>query len=323
MRLSIIIVNTNESKVLRPCLTSIFNETKGLDFEVIVIDNASADDSLMMLANHFAQVKVINNSENLGFAAANNRGILEARGDYILLLNPDTIVRDRAIQKTLAFMDLHPQVGIAGCKLLFPDGSLQRSARSFPTLWNVFCEVSFLYRLFPRSKLFGKYYLSYFDYDLEKEVDWLCGAFFMIRRGTYEKIGVLDEQFYMYTEEVDYCYRAKLAGDETWFVPEAEIVHFFGGVNATSRRVVLWTNASQILYFQKYFRGVQLYTLIFLKYLGIAVRIFVYVIAGLFLLNKKMFIKSYYALFALYYLCVDRWRYRHNFIGKVIPWKPV
>jgi len=323
MVLSIITVNTNEWHVLQTCLRSVFEQTKGIEFEFIVVDNASTDGSKEKIAREYPQVKIITNSENLGFAAANNRGIEQACGKYVLLLNPDTEVLDNAIVKTVQFMESHPQAGISACKLLFPDRSLQRSVRSFPTVWNVFCESTFLYRLFPKSILFGKYYLSYFNYDAIMQVDWVCGAYIMMSRKVIDTVGLLDEQFYMYTEEVDYCHRAKNAGYEIWFIPDGEVIHFWGGVNAINRRVMLWTNASMMLYLQKHFYGVEKYLLMGLKYFGLVLRTIMYALVGCLLLSQKMFLKSYYTLYSLYKLVVTSWKYKHNYTGKVVPWERV
>jgi GT2 family glycosyltransferase len=320
MTLSIITVNTNEWHVLQKCLRSVFEQTKGIEFEFIVVDNASTDGSREKIAQEYPQVKVLTNYENLGFAAANNRGIRQACGKYILLLNPDTEVLDNAIMKTVQFMESHPQAGIAACKLLFPNRSIQRSVRSFPTVWNVFCESTFLYRLFPKSTIFGKYYLAYFNYDTIAQVDWVCGAYIMISRRVIDTIGLLDEQFFMYTEEVDYCYRAKNTGYEIWYTPAGQVIHFWGGVNAINRRVMLWTYASQILYFQKHFRGVEKYLLIGLKYIGLLLRTILYAVVGCLLLKKQMFLKSYYALFSIYKMAVTPWNYKHNYTGKIVPW---
>ena len=195
--------------------------------------------------------------------------------------------------------------------------------RSFPTVWNVFCESTFLYLLFPQSKAFDKYYLSYFDYSNSAQVDWVCGAYIMLTRNVIDTVGLLDEQFYMYAEEVDYCYRTKNAGYQVWYTSDGEVIHFWGGVNAINRRVMLWTNASQMLFLQKHFRGVKKYLIIGLKYMGLILRVIVYAIAGCLLFKKQMFLKSYYTLYSLYRLVVTPWRYKHNYTGKVMPWERV
>jgi GT2 family glycosyltransferase len=321
MRLSIIIVNTSEWHVLQPCLASVYRETGGMDFEVIAVDNASRDGSPENIAREFPAVRVVRNPTNMGFAASNNRGIREAKGDFVLLLNPDTVVLDGAINKTLAFMESHPAAGISGCILELKDGSIQESLRSFPTLWNVFCESTFLYRLFPKTKTFGQYYMTNFHYDTVRKVDWLCGAYFMIRREVLDKIGMLDEQFYMYTEEVDYCYRASQAGYETWFIPGAKIIHYWGGVSAAGKRVIAWSNGSQMLFFQKHFKGVKKILLETLKCWGLLNRAILFALLGIFTVNKQRLQKGAYHALALGRILKGEWKYRNGYSGPVPAWR--
>jgi len=305
MDISIIIVNYNTCKLLQACLTSVYEETENIRFETIVVDNASTDGSREMVVQEFPQVQLIANPLNRGFAGANNTGIGQATGRYFLLLNPDTVILRSAIQETVRFMERHPEAGISGCKLRFPNGTLQRSVRSFPSVWNELCESTFLYLLFPKSKAVGRYHLSYFDYASEMQVDWVCGAYFMIRREVLDTIGLLDERFYMYSEEVDYCYRAKKAGFQVWFVPQAEIIHAWSGATAPSRRSILWSNGSQILFFKKHFRGINLFFLILFKCFGMAIRVFAYVVAGVVIFEKKLLLKAYYTAYACFRLLGD------------------
>lgn len=292
--LTVIIVNTNEKHVLYPCLISIFRETKEIVFEVIVVDNASTDGSLEMIAREFPEVRLLRNVKNLGFAASNNVGIQQASGNFILLLNPDTEVLNSSLQKTLKFFEKKIDVGIVGCKLLYSDGRIQPSVRSYPNFWNLFFESTFLYLAFPKSVIFGRYYMTYFDYISSREVDWLSGAFFMIRRGLVDKIGLLDERFYMYSEEEDFCFRAKRAGFKTMFFADAETLHHWGGPNTQNLRLIVWLHKSQILFFHKHFFGHEKLLLICLKFLGIFLRIFVYLTVGVCSFNKKYLRKAYY-----------------------------
>ena len=321
MKLSIITVCTNEWHVLQDCLASVYGQTGDLDFEFIVVDNASTDGSPDRIRETFPQVKLIHNPHNMGFAASNNRGIRVAAGDYILLLNPDTEVRDRAISKTVRFMDSHPEAGIVGCKLVLSDGTVQESLREFPSVWNVFSETSFLYRLFPKTKLFGSYYMTHFDYESSREVDWLCGAFLMMRRAVREEVGLLDEQFYMYTEEVDYCYRARQAGYRTWYFHEPVVLHHWGGISSVNQRVVLWMHGSKLLYFKKHFRGSEKILLIGLQYAGMLVRILVYFLGGLLAFRPKLLKKSRYYAVAVARLWTQPWEYVHGHTGSVQPWR--
>jgi len=318
--LSIVIVSYNTRMLLAQCLDSIIKETPSLVFEIIVVDNNSEDGTQEMLARTFPQVKVLVNKENWGFAAANNRGIQAAIGDYVLLLNPDTVILHGAIEKTFEFLSSHTKAGIVGCKLWFPDGSLQRSVRSFPNVWNVFCEATFLY-LVPWFKWTSQFTLSNVDYNSERTVDWVCGAYMMMRRELVDRIGFLDEQFYMYTEEVDYCFRAWQAEYEVWFIPQAEVIHHWAGVSNPSRRAFIWSNLSQMLFFQKHFSGLKKYAVISLKYAGIVLRIPVYFIAGVLSFNKKLIAKASYSMDTAYRLVATPLKYHHNFTGRVMPWK--
>lgn len=232
--LSIIIVNWNTRDLLERCLRDVYQNSRNLDFEVIVVDNASTDDSLTMLACNFPQVKVIKNPNNAGFSAANNRGIQVAQGRYYLLLNTDAFVHPGTLESMVKFMDERPEAGVAGCRLYYADGSPQRSCTSFPTLRTELFQVLWLDRLFPRSRLFGHYWLSYWDYNSVHEVDSVIGACMMLRRDAVDKVGLLDEGYFMYSEEVDLCYRMKQAGWKVLYTPQATATHIWGG---TSKRI--------------------------------------------------------------------------------------
>ncbi len=294
--LSVLIVDTNELRVLAPCLKSVFEQTTGISFEVIVIDNASTDGSAEWLEREYPHVRVLRNASNLGFAGSNNRGIKIAQGEYVILLNPDTEVLDGALQKTVEFMGREGSIGIAGCRLLYPTGRTQESVRSFPSVWNLFCEATFLYLLFPRSKTIGRYYMSDFDFSKDQKVDWVSGAYFMIRRQLIEKIGILDERFFMYSEELEYCFRAREAGFSTWYFSGASTVHHWGGPRTTNRRLIFWAHKSQALFIKKHFRGFRRQLMLGFKYLGVALRVPVYFIAAIGTLNGKYLLKSWVCL---------------------------
>jgi hypothetical protein len=271
-----------------------------LEFEVIVVDNASTDGSRSMLEQEFVQVKRIYNAENRGFAAANNQGTREAAGKYILLLNSDTEILDGAIRKTVEFMKQHPEASIVGCKLLNPDGTLQPSCRSFPSVWNLFTETFFLYRLFKQTKLFGKYYMSCFDHESVHEVDVVMGAFMMIRREVIEIVGLFDESYFMYTEETEFCYRARKQGYKVCFTPSARIIHYASGSMKNMQSYLEQIHQSQLRFIRMHFHGVQKYLGIFLKQMGIAVRIPIYFLMGLSTLNYNFLQKArFYAIVLL------------------------
>jgi O-antigen biosynthesis protein len=229
MKLSVIIVNYNVRQFLENALTSIFRALEGLDGEVIVVDNASDDGSVDMVRKKFPAAQVIANSENLGFARANNLALTGAKGDYLLLINPDTIVQEDTFHVMLEFCRTHPATGLAGCKILNPDGSFQLPCRrSFPTPWVAFTKVFGLSALLPQSRLFGRYNLTYLDPDASYEVDAVSGSFMMISRTAYERVGGLDESFFMYGEDLDWCYRVRQAGFAVHYVHSTQIVHFKG-----------------------------------------------------------------------------------------------
>ncbi|MCX7761739.1 MAG: glycosyltransferase [Candidatus Kryptonium sp.] len=227
--LSIIIVNYNVKDFLENALISIRNATAGLNTEIFVVDNASEDGSVEMIRQKFPDVKLIANSENLGFAKANNQALKLAKGKYILLINPDTIVQEDTFKILISFFETHPECGMAGCKVLNPDGTLQLACRrSFPTPWVAFTKMVGLSALFPKSKIFGRYNLTYLDPNEITEVDAVSGSFMMIRREIYEQVGGLDEDFFMYGEDIDWCYRIKKAGWKIYYVPLTQIIHFKG-----------------------------------------------------------------------------------------------
>ena len=227
--LSIIIVNYSVKDLLRKCLNSIFDFQKDLSFEVLVIDNNSKDQSSRMLKEDFGQVKLLENKRNLGFSSACNQGIRKSRGRYILLLNPDTEFTSGGISKMVEFMGAHPRVGICGPKMIDSQGKVHFSCRSFPSyLTAISSGQSILNRFFPHNPLSRKYLLKDQNQSQKKEVDWVSGSCLLIKREVFEKIGLLDERFFMYVEDVDFCYRAKNAGFSVYYFPNVEIIHHIG-----------------------------------------------------------------------------------------------
>lgn len=226
--LSIIIVSFNTKKLLLSCIGSVRKYTKEVDYRIIVVDNASHDGTQEAIKK-IKDIKPILNQENLGFAAANNQGIKLSQGRYILLLNSDTELHEDSLSKMVSWMDAHPEVGISSCMLLNPDKSIQETGGYFPTLFRVFLWATFLDDLPFIPRIFGSYHPHGSLYKKERELDWVTGAFFLIRNKVIEDIGLLDEKFFMYVEEVDYCYRAKNKGWKIRYVPNTSIVHLGGG----------------------------------------------------------------------------------------------
>jgi GT2 family glycosyltransferase len=235
---SIIIVNWNIRDILRDCLRSVYEQTRVIAFEVIVIDNASSDDSVAMVREEFPQVILIENSENRGFAAANNQGIRIAQGRYILLLNPDTIVLDKAIEKTVVFADSHPDVGVVGCQVLENDTKIQRTCFAFPSVGNLILQKTGLRRLFPRSRLFGREDMGWWNRDTQRDVDVVSGMFMLVRHEAIEQVGLMDEDYFVYAEETDWCFRFRQAGWRCVFAPVGKIIHLDGGNKSTDKVIV-------------------------------------------------------------------------------------
>ncbi|MEX2189099.1 MAG: glycosyltransferase family 2 protein [Bacteroidota bacterium] len=299
MDLSIIIVSFNTRELLRTCLDSLRAHPSSLVWEIVVVDNGSSDGSADLVEQTYRDVRLIRNSANLGFAAANNIGIRNSTGKYVLLLNSDTEMPASACDDVVRFLKSRGEIGLAGCTLRNPDGSLQPSVRSFPSVINLISESFFLYRIFPRSSLFGRYYMTNFDYSKPGQVDWVMGAFLMIHRGVFETIGLLDERFFMFGEEADLCYRAKQAGMATWFFPGVNVVHHWGSSSKNGYQRVLWTKGSQLLYFQKHFAGPSRYTLFILLMIGMLLRVPLYLLRGMFFWRREFTLDAYYYARAL------------------------
>ena len=229
MKLSIIIVNYNVQYFLEQCLLSVFKATKDLNCEVFVVDNKSSDGSVEMVKNRFPDVKLIANDENKGFAAANNQAIKISSGQYILLLNPDTIVEEDTFSKTCSFLDQHPEAGALGVQMIDGKGNfLPESKRGLPTPAVAFYKIFGLSFLFPHSKIFGRYHLGFLNKNEIHEVDVLSGAFMMIRREALDKTGLLDEDYFMYGEDIDLSYRVIKAGYKNFYFPGTRIIHYKG-----------------------------------------------------------------------------------------------
>ncbi len=226
MDISIIIVSWNVKNKLKDNLAALFRSEGGFSYEILVVDNDSKDGTAKMIAHDFPQVKLIANRENLGFAKANNQGIREATGSYVLLLNPDMLVFPETLRNILKWADNHPLAAVAGCRLIDERGSLIKHVRRFPTIWDQLAIVFKIPHLFPR--ILNKYIKEDFDYEKSQAVDSIRGGFFLMRRNTLEKIGSLDERFFVWFEEVDYCRRVYQGGLQVWYTPYAECIDYVG-----------------------------------------------------------------------------------------------
>jgi len=254
--LSIVIVNWNVHDLLRACLASVFASqgcSPGLQVEVIVVDNASQDGSPQMVATEFPQARLIANTENQGFTKGNNQGLAISRGRHVLLLNPDAEVVGSALATMVRYLDEHPAAGVVGPQLRYPDGRLQSSRRRFPTLATAFLESTILQQWFPDNPVLRRYYMEDQPDDAIQTVDWVVGACLMARRAAIEQVGFLDEGFFMYSEELDWCRRFKAAGWEVVYLPTAVVIHHEGRSTAQvvpARHIHFHT--SKVRYFRKY-----------------------------------------------------------------------
>lgn len=227
--LTVVIVTWNSAAVIGDCLGSLAAAGAGAAFRVVVVDNASADDTPRRVREALPSARLVENAGNAGFAAANNRAFALADSRYLLLLNPDTVVRPGALGALVAFLEARPAVWAAGPAILNADGSPQRAGVSFPSLWNLLCETFFLDRAFPRSRLFGAHRRLFEDDSRPREVDYLQGSALMVRREVLDRVGGMDERFFLYFEETDWCYRMRAAGGVVMQCPDAAVVHLGGG----------------------------------------------------------------------------------------------
>jgi N-acetylglucosaminyl-diphospho-decaprenol L-rhamnosyltransferase len=270
--LSIVIVNWNVCDLLRRCLHSILHsaipdrDASGVwrcsslsrpvvvcRFEILVVDSASSDDSVAMIRREFPDVRLYPSDTNLGYTGGNNLGMRESRGRYVLVLNPDTEVLGDALRTMIAYMDEHPEVGVVGPQLLWPDGRAQSSRRRFPTLCTAFVESTFLQKWFPRHPALRRYYALDLADDAISEVDWVQGACLMVRRDVIAQVGLFDDDYFMYSEELDWQRRISAARWKVVYLPTARIVHYEG---KSSEQVVAFRHIrfgrSKVRYFWKH-----------------------------------------------------------------------
>jgi GT2 family glycosyltransferase len=254
MDVSVVTVNYRSLAHLLPCLDSVREWSRGRAVEFVVVDNHPADGARSALGERFAEVRVIENAENVGYARAVNQGIRATSGEFVLVMNPDCEFRPGATGHLLDYLRAHPEAGIAAPKILNPDGTLEYSARSFPTqLTFLFNRYSLLTRLFPGNRFSRRYLLSDWDHASVRGVDWVSGACMMVRREAIDRVGPMDEAFFMFNEDVDWCRRMKLAGWEVVYVPDAVVVHHIGASRRkVSARVIYGRHRGMIHYFHKH-----------------------------------------------------------------------
>ncbi|MBU5444360.1 glycosyltransferase family 2 protein [Paenibacillus sp. MSJ-34] len=274
MDVSILIVSYNTCKLTLDCLQSVYASETEYSYEVIVIDNDSKDDSVRQIEQSYPQARLIRNEDNTGFAKANNQGMEIARGRYVLLLNSDTVIQPDTLEIMLSFMDSRPDVGASGCKVILPDGSLDKACkRGFPTPSASFYYAFGFSKLFPNNPRFNQYQLGYLSPDEEYEIDCLVGAFMLVRKETIDEVGMLDETFFMYAEDTDWCYRIKQAGWKNYYYPRTTIMHY---KRASSRnkplRITYEFHRSMVIFYNKHYKQKYPFWVSWCIYAGIAVQ---------------------------------------------------
>jgi GT2 family glycosyltransferase len=295
-QVSIIIVNWNTKDLLRDCLRSIYSNTPCLEFDVFVVDNFSSDGSVDMIESEFPQVNLIKNGQNLGYSKANNQAIKIAKGKYILLLNPDTFILDKAINKTVDFLEANSKVGVVGCKTLNSDGTFQQSWARFPDFRTI---------LFGRDTL--KTALSTFNIwrriarkigennacVFTTKVDWVMGHFMMVRRMVIDRVGLLDENNFMFGEEFEWCYRIAKNGWQIWFLSEAAIIHYGGQstFRCPKEEVILWHLLGDYNYFYRHFGVLKTFTMYFVILFSSIFKIILFGVSYPFLTKDRNYLK--------------------------------
>ena len=278
MDLEVVIVNYNTKERLEACLQSVFKSTNKYTFGVSVVDNASTDGSQGLVKNFITEghksLKFFELDQNRGFTGGNNVALKETSADFVLLLNPDTVVLENTFEVVLDYMKSNPDVGIAGCKVLKPEGSLDLACRrKFPDPVNSFFRVTGLSLLFPKNRIISGYNLTHLPVNEVTEVDSVMGAFLMINREVMNKIGLLDERFFMYGEDLDWCWRVKEAGYKVMYYPKTSIVHYKGSASKkASTRSLYEFHRAMALFFDKHYKNKYLFLTRRLVYLGIWTR---------------------------------------------------
>jgi len=282
MKLSIIIVNYNVRYFLEQALLSVRRATAHMDAEVFVVDNNSKDDSVEMVKEQFPEVQLIANKHNPGFSTANNQAIKLSKGEYVLLLNPDTVVEEDTFQQCCDFMDARPEAGGLGIKMIDGSGNfLPESKRGFPSPWVAFCKTFGLSKFFPKSKKFNHYHLGYLDKEKNHEVEVLAGAFMLMRKSVLDKIGLLDETFFMYGEDIDLSYRIIKGGYKNYYFSDSQIIHYKGESTkkGSLNYVKVFYNA-MIIFAKKHFTGQKAKGFIFMLQLAIYFRAFLTLVSN-------------------------------------------
>ncbi|MDQ7090851.1 MAG: glycosyltransferase family 2 protein [Methylococcales bacterium] len=233
MLVSIVIVNFNAGELITACIESIIKETRNNSYEIIVVDNDSSDESIAVIKNKFPSVNVIETGANLGFAAGNNIGFEAAKGDYILVLNPDTLITDRAIDYSLTYLMDHPEVGVLGCKVLWETGEIQSTLIRFPALTSILINLFIPYKIMRTLPYLGRSRYAGIDTNLHHDVDVVAGCFMLLPHVIIDEVGGMDDDFFMFGEEIEWCWRISQTGKKIRYYPENTIIHTGGGCSST------------------------------------------------------------------------------------------
>lgn len=298
MDVSIIIVNYNKFEYLSKCLQSVTQFTIGIEYEIILIDNNSIEGNISDVIKDYTQIRLIKNSENKGFAAANNQGLKIAKGKYCLLLNNDTELISNAIKEVFEFAESYSKDIVLGCQLLNSDGTKQESTSEFPSIKNIFTENFFLYKIFPKSKFFNKYYLNEIELFSPTRVDVVKGAFLFTKTKTLENAQGFDERFFFYSEETDLCYRLKKDFNcEIMMLPKVNIFHH-NNLNKNLKPWFHFKNISigKIQFYQKHFKGMKFFISYLLHFGGNALRVLMNLALGILKIDKQYIRKSKFFL---------------------------
>jgi GT2 family glycosyltransferase len=265
MQLSVIILNYNVRYFLEQCVLSVENAIKTLDAEIIVIDNNSSDDSCEMMKQRFPHIKLIENKDNLGFPKGNNIGVAQAKGEYICILNPDTVVAEDAFEKIASFLAIIENVGIVGVKLIDGTGNfLPESKRAIPTPWVAFTKITGLYKIFPKSRILGKYYAQHLSENETGKVDILVGAFMVMKRNLYNEIGGFDENCFMYSDDIDLSYRVLKEGKSNYYFHETLVIHYKGESTVKDETYMKRFQEAMNFFYKKHFK-VSFFFSVFMK----------------------------------------------------------
>jgi GT2 family glycosyltransferase len=256
MQLSVIILNYNVRYFLELCVLSVQKAIQNLDAEIIVIDNNSSDDSCVMMQQRFPNIKLIQNKENSGFPKGNNMAVAEAKGEYLCILNPDTVVAEDTFEKVLAFAKKQHDLGIVGCKLIDGTGHfLPESKRGIPTPWVAFTKIFGLYKFFPNSSLFNKYYAQHLNENQTGKVDILVGAFMVMKRELYNELGGFDENCFMYSDDIDLSYMALKKGKSNYYFHETTVIHYKGESTVKDGTYMKRFQKAMDFFYKKHFKG--------------------------------------------------------------------